>query len=38
VLGVKNRAELAQCVAAAAKGPLEAELVRRIDALGLRVI
>jgi aryl-alcohol dehydrogenase-like predicted oxidoreductase len=31
VLGVKNRAELAECVAAAAAGPLEPELVARID-------
>ncbi|HEY1447833.1 MAG TPA: aldo/keto reductase [Caulobacteraceae bacterium] len=36
ILGVKNRAELADCVAAEAQGPLEAELVARIDALGLR--
>ena len=32
VLGVKNRAELAGCVAAAAAGPLPADLVTRIDA------
>lgn len=32
VLGVKNRAELAGCVAAAEAGPLPAELVTRIDA------
>jgi aryl-alcohol dehydrogenase-like predicted oxidoreductase len=32
VLGVKNRAELAACVAAAEAGPLPAELVTRIDA------
>lgn len=32
VLGVKNRAELAACVAAAEAGPLPAELVARIDA------
>lgn len=32
VLGVKNRAELAGCVAAAQAGPLPAELVARIDA------
>jgi aryl-alcohol dehydrogenase-like predicted oxidoreductase len=31
VLGVKNRAELAGCVAAAQAGPLSADLVRRID-------
>jgi aryl-alcohol dehydrogenase-like predicted oxidoreductase len=32
VLGVKNRAELAECVAAAEAGPLPAELMARIDA------
>jgi len=32
VLGVKNRAELAGCVAAAEAGPLSADLVARIDA------
>jgi len=32
VLGVKNRAELAACVAGAAAGPLPAELMARIDA------
>jgi aryl-alcohol dehydrogenase-like predicted oxidoreductase len=32
VLGVKNRAELAGCVAAAEAGPLPADLVARIDA------
>jgi aryl-alcohol dehydrogenase-like predicted oxidoreductase len=32
VLGVKNRAELAECVAAEAEGPLDADLVARIDA------
>jgi aryl-alcohol dehydrogenase-like predicted oxidoreductase len=32
VLGVKNRAELAACVAAAEAGPLPADLVARIDA------
>jgi aryl-alcohol dehydrogenase-like predicted oxidoreductase len=32
VLGVKNRAELAGCVAAAEAGPLAADLVARIDA------
>ncbi len=31
VLGVKNRAELAECVAAAEAGPLPAEMVARID-------
>jgi aryl-alcohol dehydrogenase-like predicted oxidoreductase len=36
ILGVKNRAELAQCLAAEEAGPLEAEVVARIDALGLR--
>ncbi len=33
VLGVKNRTELAECVAAAASGPLPAELMARIDAV-----
>ena len=32
VLGVKNRAELAECVRAAAQGPLDADLVTAIDA------
>src|ERR1700760_894794 len=32
VLGVKNRAELAECVAAAEAGPLPAELMARVDA------
>jgi len=32
VLGVKNRTELAECVAAAARGPLEPDLVAAIDA------
>lgn len=36
ILGVKNRAELAQCVEAAAR-PLDAATMARIDALGLRV-
>ena len=31
VLGVKNRAELAECVAAAKAGPLPADLIARID-------
>ena len=31
VLGVKNRQELADCVAAADAGPLAAELIARID-------
>ncbi|MEQ8282217.1 MAG: aldo/keto reductase [Parvibaculum sp.] len=35
VLGVKNRNELASIVDAAARGPLEAGLVKRIDALRL---
>ena len=32
VLGVKNREELRQCVAAAEAGPLSAEAVARVDA------
>ena len=32
VLGVKNRAELSECLAAEAMGPLEPELMARIDA------
>ncbi|HET6609263.1 MAG TPA: aldo/keto reductase [Rhodopila sp.] len=32
VLGVKNRAELAGCIAAAAAGPLSPDLIARIDA------
>ena len=32
VLGVKNHAELAECVAAAEPGPLSADLIARIDA------
>jgi aryl-alcohol dehydrogenase-like predicted oxidoreductase len=32
VLGVKNRQELAECVSAAAAGPLPAELIARVDA------
>lgn len=32
VLGVKNRAELAACIAAADAGPLPAELLARVDA------
>ena len=32
VLGVKNRAELADCVAAAAAGPLPEEVMARVDA------
>ncbi len=33
VLGCKNREELAECVAAEAAGPLETEIIARIDAL-----
>jgi aryl-alcohol dehydrogenase-like predicted oxidoreductase len=36
ILGVKNRDELRQCVEAEARGPLELEVVARIDGLGLR--
>jgi aryl-alcohol dehydrogenase-like predicted oxidoreductase len=36
ILGVKNRQELRQCLDAERQGPLEAERVERIDALGLR--
>jgi aryl-alcohol dehydrogenase-like predicted oxidoreductase len=36
VLGVKNRAELQQCVAAERSGPLEPFLMAKIDGLGLR--
>jgi aryl-alcohol dehydrogenase-like predicted oxidoreductase len=36
VLGVKNRAELAECVEAADRGPLPADQVAAIDALSLR--
>ena len=32
VLGVKNRDELRECVEAEARGPLDAELIARIDA------
>jgi len=32
---VKNRAELAGCLAAEAAGPLPADLLARIDGLGL---
>ena len=32
ILGVKNRAELAECLEAEAKGPLDADLRARIDA------
>ena len=33
ILGVKNRAELAECLDAEAEGPLDPDLVRRIDAV-----
>jgi aryl-alcohol dehydrogenase-like predicted oxidoreductase len=33
VLGVKNRAELRECLAAESDGPLDAAVVRRIDAI-----
>lgn len=36
VIGVKNRRELEDVLDAEAKGPLDAETVQRIDALGLR--
>ena len=36
IMGVKNRTELGQCLAAEDAGPLEPELVARIDGLGLR--
>lgn len=36
ILGVKNRIELAQCLAAEAAGPLSAEAMAEIDGLGLR--
>jgi aryl-alcohol dehydrogenase-like predicted oxidoreductase len=36
VLGVKNRAELRECLAAAERGPLDPELVARIDAAASR--
>ena len=35
VLGVKNRTELSQCLAAEAAGALPADLRARIDGLGL---
>jgi aryl-alcohol dehydrogenase-like predicted oxidoreductase len=35
ILGVKNREELAQCIAAEAEGPLAPDLRARIDGLGL---
>ena len=37
VLGVKNRGELAQCLAAERAGPLEPELMAKIDGRGLRI-
>jgi aryl-alcohol dehydrogenase-like predicted oxidoreductase len=37
ILGVKNRAELRQCLDAEAAGPLPPELMARIDGLGLRL-
>ncbi len=36
VLGVKNRHELAQCLDAEAQGPLDADLLQRIEGLNLR--
>ena len=36
ILGVKNRAELKQCLDAEAAGPVEPALMTRIDGLGLR--
>ncbi|HEY5106009.1 MAG TPA: aldo/keto reductase [Caulobacteraceae bacterium] len=36
ILGVKNREELGQCLAAEAAGPLDAAVTARIDGLGLR--
>jgi aryl-alcohol dehydrogenase-like predicted oxidoreductase len=36
ILGVKNRAELRQCLEAEASGPLEPALMAKIDGLGLR--
>ncbi len=36
LLGVKNRAELGECLAAEARGPLDAATMAEIDALGLR--
>jgi aryl-alcohol dehydrogenase-like predicted oxidoreductase len=32
VLGIKNRAELQQCLDAAEKGPLSLEIMARVDA------
>lgn len=36
ILGVKDRAELAECVAAVEAGPLDADILAKIDGLGLR--
>ena len=36
VIGIKNRAELAQCLEAEALGPLPADFTARIESLGLR--
>ena len=36
ILGVKNRAELAQCVEAEAMGLLDADVLARVEGLGLR--
>lgn len=36
VLGVKNRAELEAALKIEARGPLDAEIIKRIEALGLR--
>jgi aryl-alcohol dehydrogenase-like predicted oxidoreductase len=36
ILGVKNRAELDECLDAEARGPLEPPVLARIEALGLR--
>ncbi len=35
ILGVKNRAELVQCLEAEAAGPLPSDLRARIEGLGL---
>jgi len=37
ILGVKNRAELTQCVEVEAMGPLSTDVLARIDGLGLRL-
>jgi aryl-alcohol dehydrogenase-like predicted oxidoreductase len=36
ILGVKNRAELSDCLAAEAAGPLDPAIIAQIDGLGLR--